>query len=186
MQNSMGKNVIVPALSFSTACLYCSASVHTACGSANHPPAVMDVLTCATARNTVTTRLRQRRAGGKNADRAPRKIPLHAKRQNQGKSKLIIVAHPLFSCPVIELRYFTQRLRKAPNVSHLANNSFIYNTRGAIWRTFYAGMQVVRDKMVVLENSNAGGIAFLCSDSTYSGVAFALMITEVKKHNKLI
>lgn len=47
-------------------------------------------------------------------------------------------------------------------------------------------MQVVRDKMVALENPNAGGIAFLCSDSTYSGVAFALMITKVKKHNKLI
>ena len=128
----MGKNVIVPSLSFSTACLYCSASVHKACGAPKHPPAVMDVLTCATARNTVTTRLRQRRAGGKNADRAPRKIPLHAKRQNQGKSKLIIVAHPLFSCPVIELRYFTQRLRKAPNVSHLANNSFIYLTLGEL------------------------------------------------------
>ena len=108
----MGKNVIVPSLSFSTACLYCSASVHKACGAPKHPSAVMDVLTCATARNTVTTRLRQRRAGGKNADRAPRKIPLHAKRQNQGKSKLIIVTHPLFSCPVIELRYFTQRLSK--------------------------------------------------------------------------
>lgn len=64
------------------------------------------------------------------------------------------MTHPVFYKPVAQLRYFTQRLRKHSNVSHLANITFKY-----------------------LMRENPYRVHRLCQ------VAVALRITEVKKHN---
>ncbi|QGV93171.1 hypothetical protein F7P06_05950 [Klebsiella pneumoniae] len=97
------------------------------------------------------------------------------------------MTHRVFSSSVAQLRYFTRRLRKCSNVSHLANKTILnISLRARIAYTSRELRYPYQIKMPVLSQCLPARKLAADNGSTQAIQAFASRITEVKKHNYVI